>query len=260
MCSRWKCQAFASGLNHCTWFQSIRRRSTGENLYPLLRERERAAHPLGEWDEIALSRILLRTFGLYPSPGTNHIGEYIGWAPEFLGSSAMQFYYDPADGHPWETGRIPPWIYNLHTHAVDRPLFGDDVPEKSDDLSPSGELAIPIIEGLRCNTSQMLDAVNIPNAGNVPGLPPGTVVEVPATVDEHGLHARTMPPLPESVLAILRTQVSINQVLVEAFVENSRSKLLQAVLLDPTAHSYRQAASLVNALCTLQADALPPLR
>ena len=45
--------AKASGLNHFTWFQSITRKSDGEDLYPFLRTREREAHPLGEWDEIA---------------------------------------------------------------------------------------------------------------------------------------------------------------------------------------------------------------
>ena len=106
-------EAYASGLNHITWFQTIKNRQTGEDLYPILRERERQAHWLAEWDEIALSRMLLRIFGLYPSPGTNHIGEYIRWAEDFLGSSLLQFFYDPADGHPWETGRVPTWIYNL---------------------------------------------------------------------------------------------------------------------------------------------------
>ncbi len=253
-------QAYASGLNHCTWFQTITHRTTGEDLYPQLRAREREAHPLGEWDEIALSRILLRTFGLYPSPGTNHIGEYIGWAQEFFGSSLLQFYYDPAEGHPWETGKVPPWIYNLHEKATDHPLFGDDAPTDEAAIAPSGELAIPIVEGLRCGVPQTLDAVNIPNDGAVPGLPAGTVVEVPAVVDELGLSPRAMPALPESVLAILRTQASINRLLVEAFAEESRNKLLQALLLDPTTHSYRQAASLVKALCALQAEVLPPLQ
>ena len=253
--------ASASGLNHCTWFQSITHRSTGEDLYPRLRAREREAHPLGEWDEIALSRTLLRTYGFYPSPGTNHIGEYLGWAQEFLGSSAMQFYYDPAGGHPWETGVTPPWTYNLHEGVADQPLFECSDPKNlpADELQPSGELAIPIIEGLRCGAPQALDAVNVPNDGFVPGLPPGTVVEVPALVDERGLHPRAMPRLPESVLALLRTQVSINQLLVEAYQEKSKNKLIQAVLLDPTTHSYRQAVSLVHELCALQNEFLPDL-
>ena len=254
--------AQASGLNHITWFQSITQRSTGQDLYPLLRQREREAHPLGEWDEIALSRILLRTFGLYPSPGTNHIGEYIRWAQEFLGSTLMQFYYDAAEGHPWDTGKAPTWIYNLHEKTTQFPLF-----RKSEDkerveestLAPSGELAIPIIEGLATGISQDLAAVNVVNQGYVPGLPEDAIIEVPARADSSGLHPTSMPRLPEPILAILRTQCSINALLVEAFNEGCRTKLLQALLLDPTTHSYRSVASLIPEMCRLQADMLPQL-
>lgn len=262
-------EAYASGLNHFTWFQTIKNRQTGEDLYPTLRDRERQAHWLAEWDEIALSRILLRTFGLYPSPGTNHIGEYVRWAEEFLGSSLLQFFYDPADGHPWETGTVPTWIYNLHEHPTDVPLFPQNGLERikprvnerdpSGPIEPSGELAIPIIEGVFCGVTQDLAAVNIPNRGALPGLPDDAVVEVPATADRDGLHPRTMEPLPEGILAFLRTQTSINKLLVEAFAEESRNKLLQAVLLEPTTHSYRSAVNLVNDMCRLQEAVLPPL-
>ncbi len=118
--------AKASGLNHFTWFTSVVDRETGADLYPRLRERERAGDLMHDWDEMALSRILFRVFGRFPSPGANHIGEYIRWAGDFLGSSALQFFYDPAEGHPWETGRVPTWIYNLGDNPTDTPLF----PEK----------------------------------------------------------------------------------------------------------------------------------
>ena len=257
--------AQASGLNHITWFQSITRRSTGEDLYPMLHEREREAHALGEWDEIALSRILLRTFGLYPSPGTNHIGEYIRWAPEFLGSSLLQFYYDPAVGHPWETDHVPTWIYNLHRETTQYPLFETetkrDGPTDLDSapVESSGELAIPLIEGLATGQTIHLPAVNVTNNGAVPGLPDDAIVEIPAHVDRQGVHPTTMPRLPEPILALLRTQCSINALLVEAFQYGSKQKLLQALLLDPATRSYRSAASLIPEMIKLQSDVLPPL-
>ncbi len=263
--------AYASGLNHFTWFESIRSRSTGEDLYPRLREREREAHWLSDWDEIALSRTLLRTFGLWPSPGANHIGEYVRWAEEYLASSAVQFFYDPRDGHPWDTDDVPTWIYNLNDDPTHTPLFPgrplerlkaprEDREGQADDrILPSGELAIPIIEGLACGVRHELAAVNIPNRDYVPGLPEGAVVEVPAAVDEHGVHPRAMERLPEGVLALLRTQVSINHLLVEAFDGGSRDLLLQALLLDPTAHSLNAAVQLVDRMFELQADVLPEM-
>lgn len=262
--------AYACGLNHFTWFQELRSKSTGEDLYPLLRKREREAHWLSDWDEIALSRILLRCFGLFPSPGANHIGEYIRWAEDFLGSSLLQFFYDPREGDPWETGEVPTWLYNLSDHPTDAPLFPEGPlprlkPSREErdaadgEIKPSGELAIPIIEGLAGDVEKELAAVNVPNQGWIPGLPDGAVVEVPATVGPDGLHPRVMEPLPEAVLALLRTQVSINTLLVDAYAEGTRDKLLQALLLDPTCHSYRQSVHLIDRMFELQAEILPEM-
>ena len=259
--------AYASGLNHITWFESIKNRRTGEDLYPVLRQKEEKAHWLAEWDEIALSRMLLRTFGLYPSPGANHIGEYIRWAEEFLGSQALQFFYDPVKGNPWDGGKMPTWIYNLDDHPTNMPLFPksedhtmveermEKKKQENEVIEPSGELAIPIIEGIFCGQRQELAAVNIKNTGGlVPGLEEDTVVEVPAIVDASGLHPMQMQRLPEPVLAILRNQASINRLLIEAFDQGSKSSLLQALLLDPTCHSYKQAVHLIDEMCSRQTE------
>jgi Family 4 glycosyl hydrolase C-terminal domain len=47
------------------------------------------------------------------------------------------------------------------------------------------------------------------------------------------MHPKRMQPLPEPIAAMIRLQGSINKLLVEAFAEESKSKLLQAVLLEP---------------------------
>lgn len=264
-------EAYASGLNHFTWFETIRSKATGEDLYPRLRERERDAHWLSDWDEIALSRTLLRTYGLYPSPGANHVGEYLRWAEEYLASSAVQFFYDPRDGHPWDTGDVPTWIYNLNDDPTHTPLFPDgplqrlkaprEDREGQDDehVLPSGELAIPIIEALACDVRHELAAVNVPNREYLPGLPEGAVVEVPAIADGKGVHPRAMNRLPEGVLALLAPQVSINRLLVDAYAEGSRDLLLQALLLDPTTHSLNAAVQLVDRMFEVQGEALPEM-
>ena len=65
----------ACGINHFSWFQTIRDRRTGDDLYPQLRAAEREGSWLADWHEIGLGRILLRRFGLYPSPASNHVGD-----------------------------------------------------------------------------------------------------------------------------------------------------------------------------------------
>lgn len=261
----------ACGMNHFSWFQSVRNKKTGKDLYPALREKERKADPLTHWDDMALSRICLRVFGLWPSPGTNHIGEYIRWAQEFMASSALQYYYDPADGHPWETGNIPRFVYSLGGRPTEAPMFAKEEapktavpdyekPAKEEDLKASGELAVSIMEAVSCGASHELGAVVVPNRGAIPGMDDDTVVEVPAIADRDGVRSQQMDPLPESITALLRLQASIQKLLVQAFAEKSRRKLLQALLLDPTVHSYRNAVALINEMCELQKDLLPTLK
>jgi alpha-galactosidase len=68
-----------------------------------------------------------------------------------------------------------------------------------------------------------------------------------------------MEALPTGITALLTLQGQINALLIEAYVERSRRKLLQALLIDPTVSSYNQAVALIDEMFTLQADVLPPL-
>ena len=249
----------ACGMNHFTWFQKIRDRQTGEDLYPRLRQAEREGDWLADWHEIGLGRILFRIFGLWPSPAANHYGEYIRWADEFV-ASELQYFYDPADGDPWQTGVIPEFVYSLSGDKTTRPWRRhEEKPQPLEDtpLKPSGELAVPIMEALACAVRRDLAAINVPNHGAIPNLPDDMVVEIPAVADAQGIHRCQMEPLPEGIAAMIRLQGSIHKLLVEAFAERSKSKLLQALLLDPTVDSYRRAVGLVEEMLRLQHDVLP---
>jgi len=252
----------ACGINHFTWFQQIRHRKTGEDLYPRLRKAEREGDWLADWHEIGLGRVLFRRFGLWPSPATNHYGEYIRWADEFF-CGELQYFYDPADGHPWETGGIPEFVYSLSRDKTSRPWRRAEarpVPLEEAPLKRSGELAIPIMESLACGLAHHLEAVNVPNRGAIPNLPDELVVEVPANADQDGVRSCSMEPLPEAIAALIRVQASIHKLLVEAYAERSKEKLLQAMLLDPTVDSYRRAVACLEEMLRLQSHLLPPLK
>ena len=251
----------ACGINHCTWFQTVRDRETGEDLYPLLRRLEKEGDELADWHEIGLSRVLLRRFGLWPAPATNHHGEYIRWAHEFMAGD-LHFYYDPAEGEPWDTGRTPEFVYTIDHVDTQRPWPSE--PEEpreqgEEPIRPSGELAVPIMEGLSCGVRRELAAMNVPNRGAIPDLPADMVVEIPGIADAEGLHRVQMEALPEGISAMLRLQGSIHQLLVEAFAESSKGKLLQAILLEPTVDSYRRASAFMEEMLRLQGDILPGL-
>ena len=251
----------ACGINHFTFFQQIRDCQTGEDLYPRLRQAEQEGDWLSDWHEIGLARILFRRFGLWPSPAANHCGEYIHWAEEFV-ASQLQYFYDPMDGHPGETGVIPEFVYSLSGDKTPRPWRRPEArprPLEDAPLKASTECAVPIMEALACDLARDLPAVNVPNRGAMSDMPDDMVVEIPAVADAGGLRGCQMEPLPEAIAAMVRLQGSIHKLLVEAFAERSKAKLLQALLLEPTVDSYRRAVSLMEDMLTLQRDLLPEL-
>lgn len=256
----------AAGINHFAWFQRVRDRKTGEDLYPRLREREHSANWVSDWHEVGLSRILFRRFGLWPSPSANHIGEYLSWADDYV-PAQLQYFHDPADGSPWDEGvDTPEWYYEIRFADTDRPYQSPKHAQKALEdtledrpLVSSEELAIPIIEWVACGVERDLPAVNVPNQGAIPGLPDDMVVEIAAKVVDGELVPIPVEPLPEAVFAMVRLQGSIHKLLVEAYVEQSKAKLLQAILLDPVVDNHNRAVAMMDELLQLQKDILPPL-
>ena len=68
----------AAGTNHFTWILSIHHKQTGEDLYPLFRQRFHALDPGFE----PLTRRLFEAFGLFPVPGDTHLCEYLPWVTD----------------------------------------------------------------------------------------------------------------------------------------------------------------------------------
>ena len=126
-------------------------------------------------------------------------------------------------------------------------------------LRSSGEEGVRIMEGIVGGAPLAIATVNMANHGCIPGLPDDMVVEAPAVADGIGLHLRQMTPLPRGITAMLALQGEINALLIEAFVERSKRKLLQALLIDPTIGSYNGAVALIDEMCAVQKGILPAL-
>ncbi len=257
------------GLNHFGWMTSVKDKETGEDLYPLLREKEKECHWLAKWDEVGLSRMMLRTYGLYPYPGTNHIGEYIAWSDEFLASSKIQYFFDPVAEKPWETKKHPRFVYDFTSNPTGIPFSAVD-PDKEEEyrnqfvigeggLTQSSEYGIPIIEAIAFDLNRYIPSLNRLNKGQIPGIMQDMCVEGPCMVDGEGIHPITVDPLPPAITAMINQQGAIHQLVIESFVEGSKNKLLQAMLLDPTISNYNNAVALIDEMCQREREILPEL-
>jgi alpha-galactosidase len=238
----------AGGLNHFNWILELRHKSTGEDLYPTfkqavsdqsLEEARIRDHRFG----IKLSRYLMDTFGYWPLPSDDHVGEYLSYAWEHCGLDGYDF--ERADRQAEETWRrLRRWAEGKDT--LDELL-----------THQSGERAVPIVTGVLGNTHQYELAVNVPNTGLIPNLPGWAIVEVPATVDATGVHGLRLGPLPEPIAAMCHTQIAVIDRLVEAAVHGDRKAALQALLLDPVVNGISQAEIILNELLEVHKEYLP---
>ena len=110
---------------------------------------------LALWDELALSRILLRVYGVWVYPGANHIGEYLAWSDQFLASAQMQYFYDPMTEKPWSDISNEPleFIYSIGGRSwekvVEVPAMvdGNGIHPRQTEKIPAGLAAMMAAQG-----------------------------------------------------------------------------------------------------------------
>lgn len=228
----------AAGLNHFTFILEMRDRLTGEDLYPLFRERVVHMPPSFE----LMSRRLMDVFGLFCATGDGHAGEYVGFAADTIPLTGYDFdAYEAQSKAQW--GKI------IGLTA----LTG----QTGWEIEDSGERAIPIITAILKNKTQAELSVNIPNAGFISNLPEDAIVEVPAQVSARTVRGTQVGALPRGLASMLRREIDIQTLVVQAGVMGDRNAALQALLLDPQVRSYAQATHLLDDLLKAHAARLP---
>jgi alpha-galactosidase len=211
----------AAGLNHFTWMLDVRDSRTGEDLYPLVRERWAQADPAFE----PLTHRVLDAFGWMPIPADGHLCEYLPWVS------------DPAT-KPWEK-------YNLHLYDWDAAekdrhegrqqiaLMGEGKQSIDRLQQADSEGALEMIEAIAGAGNHYHLAVNLPNAGQITNLPTGAIVETPGLISGWGARGFPIGDMPESVAELLRQELSRVRLSVDAAATGDRQAALQCLLLDP---------------------------
>jgi len=224
----------AAGTNHFTWILSIRDKRTGEDLYPLFRERFASFDPNFE----PLTRDVFNAFGLFPVPGDTHLCEYLPWVSEPVTK-------------PWKKYDIKLYDWDLFANLRDTSL--DRLDEMASGtmtidtlLDADSEGALEMIENVAGNGNHYHLAANLPNAGQIANLPIGTTVETPVFVDGAGIHPVHMGALPEPIAELCRRELMVAQLCVDSAVEGSREKALQCLLLDPMITDIAMAKSILD--------------
>lgn len=231
-----------AGLNHLTWITDMREAGTGRGLYPEFHARLQNFDP----DFEPLSRRLYEAFGLFPTSGDVHLGEYFSFAHETSDLRGYDFAGREKESRDLDA-RVQMARYS--DEALAEFLQGE-----------SGERGVNIAAAILNNLNQYEVTVNVANNGAITGLPDWAVVEVPAVVSGSGIAPLRVGALPPGITAVLNQQVAIQDRVVEAAVHGDRQAARQALLLDPLITSYAVADQLLDELLAAHAAYLPAFK
>jgi alpha-galactosidase len=268
-------QHTAIGINHLTWFIGLR--SNGKDLMPRLRE---VAHrrqslpvdpkrlgrhfaeagndnegPVTPHEDLPFCWWLTRLFGAFPCARDRHVTEFF---PQFFADGSYYGKTLGKDAYSFEkTIAFGDKIYQEMANIADS---SDPLPA---DFTKSGvgehEQALEIISSIRGNLNHVF-SVNVPNQGQVANLPPDVVIECPGIADSAGIRALVQDPLPTALAGTLATRFLWAETIVEAALEGSREKFIQALVLDGAIRDVQKAAALADELLQAQSAFLPQFK
>jgi alpha-galactosidase/6-phospho-beta-glucosidase family protein len=234
----------AAGANHFTWTTSLTERSSGRDLLPLLREKL----PEADQSKWGFCAWLFDRFGIFPTTGDNHVGEYIGYAAEFIGTKGYDFRgyarnreLGQANVDAWAAGRKP--VASLLRQRSREARLGHSVTE--------------IMATMMTGATVRRPSFIIPNDGYIENIERDAVVEVPGLIEGGDFSALKVGRLPGPLAAMVQNEIEIQKLAVEAAVTGSRSLALQALLIDPCVTSAHAAEAFLDDVLREQRAYLP---
>ena len=219
-----------AGVNHFTW--ATEAHWGKHDIFPLLqdmvldpatfapRTKEARANKKDQrWFEILgdVSNDFLRRFGALGAAGDRHLCEFVPWY--VTSEEALHRWGIVLTPYSW---RIARW------KLIDKPV--EFYAER--ELKPSGEEGVSLMSALLGHHS--LDTnMNIPNRGQVPGLPEGHIVESYAQVRRDKITPVVSKALPAGAHGLVSRIVEVQQLTLHAALAQDSDLGFQAMLSDP---------------------------
>ncbi len=195
-----------AGINHLAFYLELTHE--GRDVYPELR----AKTDIPDWNRVRYE--VLRHFGYFCTESSEHLAEYVPW---FIKSTRPELIDD---------FNIP---LDEYLRRCEEQL-AQPVPERLAAVR-SDEYGAQIIHALETGEPFRFNG-NVMNDGLIDNLP-SCCVEVPCTADENGITAQPVGALPPQLAALIRTNVNVQELTVEAALTDRRDHVYHAAMLDP---------------------------
>ncbi len=245
-----------AGVNHVAFFLRLEQQMADGSLcdlYPLLRDGyRRGALPK---PPLLMPRCantvryeVMDHMGYFCTESSEHLAEYVPWFIKDGREDLIDAFSIPLDEYP---KRCVEQVADWKAQAAS--LTGHV------EVRKSHEFAAEIMNAVATDTPYVAYG-NLPNTGQMPQLPIGAAVETPCLVDANGVQPSVVSDVPPQLLALMRTQINVQELTVRALVDEDRDHIYHAAMMDPHTAAeldLRQIRSMVDDLLNAHADWLP---
>lgn len=213
----------SAGINHVAFFLKFQKRlpdGSHEDLYPRLKALEAEGRVPAD-DRVRFD--VLKRLGHFVTESSEHFSEYTSWYIKNGRSDLIDQLNIPLDEYITRCER-----QDARWHRMRDDLEGG----KPIEVERSNEYAAGIIHASVTGQPALVYG-NVPNNGLISNLPDDCVVEVPCHVDRNGVQPIRIGAMPRQLVAVIRQNVSVQDLTVQAALTKKRDYIYQAALMDP---------------------------
>jgi alpha-galactosidase len=244
------------GINHQAWFLEFRHHA--EDLYPRL------------WEAINRNEIyaqepvrieLMKHFGYFVTESSGHASEYVPYFRKSAGMVEGELVPRFSDlKNSWfDSGRTGGYLRHCIQRYQNFQEEFDEILTEDPPARRGHEYGSVIMEAIETHAPIRING-NVPNRGLISNLPEGCCVEVPCLVDGNGVQPIPVGKLPPQLAALNRTNINVQESIVEAALTGKVDAVYHAVMLDPLSAAVctlPQLHDMVSELLEAQARWLP---
>lgn len=248
----------AAGINHMAFYLNFEARQPDgsyRDLYPFLNAGYRAGSipKPSHWNARCPNKVryeVMTHLGYFVTESSEHFAEYVPWFIKSHRPDLIDSFGIPLDEYPLRCEeQIAAWASQAAAYAQADKL----------EVKPSNEYAATIMNSVLTGAPSVIYG-NVPNRGYIPQLPQGAAVEVPVLVDDNGLQPTCVNDIPPQLIALMRTNVNVQELTVQALLDENRDHIYHAAMLDPHTAAeldLRQIRALVDDLIAAHGDWMP---
>ncbi len=221
----------AGGINHMSFYLAFEHRQADGSyvdLYPALKRgyREGRFPKPSHWNARCPNRVRYETMmrlGYFVTESSEHFAEYVPWFIKRDRPDLIERFGIPLDEYPKRcVEQVAAWEKQAEAYRDAETI----------EVKPSHEYAASIVNSVVTGEPSVIYG-NVLNRGLIPQLPEGCAVEVPVLVDANGLQPTTVTGIPPQLVALMRTNVNVQELTVAALLTENREHLYHAAMLDP---------------------------